>query len=526
MFAIVNNALLFHGPLDPRLQTELEAEFADDALREMLAKHRAKHEGGVILFNRPANLLLMKLLLGVDRLEEGEFPLALVGELALHANDYIESPEEMWNGDPGLLGILAEFAPIWELNNPRHMFQLFVRTYLLVAEHLPQHENMVDLLRDQLGAAPPDLGIDGLPIEDYLALVFGFFTNVRDAVLKQKTCIIDVEQFFKVTTLSHDGIRKFLERRSGDLDVFRAELKLGIANAASFASYVTNGAKAMDAMVIKQRPILRRHDGRHSILDPVFLIELMSTTLYWTLFDSLDKKGRDLFSIYWGECFEALVLREMEFFYPKMANMLRTHVEIDEGEIDALVDFGDFVIVMEVKSGLLAKDPRLMRDPNRLRDELHKKFVDKKGVRQLVKDARAVVSGKVETIRKNFRIYPILVGDDPILQCFVANRYLDEQFQAKFSDRPANVAPLTVMLIDELEELLPYVSAGDVGWQEVLDARFEKDGVSPDSFHTNLASIRSKKKISFRRNEFLSDQGDRIGKLIFERYQFEEVKTG
>src|SRR2546430_2430867 len=99
-------------------------------------------------------------------------------------------------------------------------------------------------------------------------------------------------------------------------------------------------------------------------------------------------------------------------------------------------------------------------------------------------------------LRKDVRIYPILVGDDPILQCFVANRYLDEQFRAQFGDRPANVAPLTVMLIDELEELLPYVSAGDVGWREVLDARFEKDGVSADAFHTNLASIRSKKEIS------------------------------
>ena len=526
-FAVINNALLFRGSVAPDLHAELEAEFTDDALRAVIAQHRKDSEGFLILFNRPAHLIALKLLLGIDRATEGDAPLTRIGELTLHANEYVESPEEIWDTNPDLLGILANFAPIWELLNPRDVFQLFVRTYLLLTEHVAAHPKMIDLLREQLGAAPAELPIDGLVINDYLALVFGIYTNVRTAVLKQKICIIDMEQFFRVTTLPHEGLRAFLSRRSGDGDEFRAALQLAVTSPEAFGEYIQNGATAMDATVIKQRPIFRRPDGRHAVLDGRFLIELLSTTLYWTIFDAIpEKKARNDFSTYWGECFEAFVLRELEVFYPSISGLLRTRVPFHGGEIDALLDFGDFAIVIEIKSGLLARDSRLMRDPKVLRDELHKKFVDGSGVSQLVKGARAVATGQVETMRKGCRVYPILVSDEPVLQCFVANRYLDEQFAGQFTDRPPNVAPLTVMLIDELEALLPYATAGDIGWREALDARFEQDGVSPDSFHTTLASMCSVKNIPRRRNAYLSEQGQRIGKLIFERYHFDDVKAG
>jgi hypothetical protein len=524
--AVINNALLFLGATNQKLHAELEAEFTQADLREALAKHRAAADGRVILFNRPAHLIALKLLLGVEHAAGTVASFPRIGEITLHANDYVESPEDIWDTDPDLIGILAEFAPVWELLNPRDVFQLFVRTYLLLTDHVTAHEPMMDLFVTHLGAAPPDLLVDGLRIDDYLALVFGIFTNLRTAVTKDKTCIIDMDQFFRVTTLPHEGLAAFLNRRSGDQSAFYEELKLNISTADEFRSYIIEGTKAMDATVVKQRPIFRRSDGRHSVLDGRFLIELLSTTLYWTLFDAIDEnKARNTFSTFWGECFEAFVLRELAFFYPPASAILRTGVPFKGGKIDAMLDFGDFVIVFEIKSGLLGKDPRLMRDPKKLHDELHRKFVDGTGVWQLVKAVRAVASGEVGTSRKECRIYPVLVGDEPVLQCLVANRYLDEQFAAQLTNRPPNVAPLTVMLIDELEEGLPYFATGSIAWREALDARFHPDGVSPDSFHTSLAAIGAGKKIPHQRNEFLIQQGERIGKLIFDRYHFGEMKA-
>lgn len=526
LFAVINNALIFRGAMNEKLHTELESEFADGELKNALEKGRATADGPVVLFSRPAHLIALKLLLGIEHADGSDDSLTRIGELTLHTNDYIESPEDIWDTDPDLIVVLANFAPIWELLNPRDVFQLFVRTYLLLTEHVPAHDGMTKLVAEQLAAAPTELLVDGLRIDDYLALVFGMFTNLRTAVLNEKTCIIDMEQFFKVTTLPAEGVKSFLARRCGDAATFQAELQISAASADEFGAYISAGAKAMDATVIKQRPIFRRTDDRHSVLDGRFLIELLSTTLYWTLFDAIpDKKARNTFSTMWGECFETLVLRELEFFYPAAAGILRTNVPIDGGEIDAMLDFGEFVVVFEIKSGLLAKDPRLMRDPKELRAELHKKFVDSTGVSQLVKATCAIASGQVETSLKTCRIYPVLIGDEPILQCFGVNRYLDEQFTAQLTDRPANVAPLTSMLIDELEAALPYFSNGSVGWREALDARFGGDGVSPDSFHTGLATIRSDKKIAHQKNDFLSEQGERIGKLIFERYRFDRPRS-
>jgi hypothetical protein len=524
LLAVINNALLVHGFTDLELHHQLEAEFASQHVRDVLAAHRTKMDGDVFLFNRPSILLAMKLLMAVVRPDHEDEPLSTIGDITLHANDFVESPETMWDGDPGLIGLLAEFAPIWELINPRNIFHLFVRAFVIVGEHLAAHQRMRELLTaSPFRAAPPDLLIDGLRLDDYLALVFGMYTHARDALLKQKTCIIDVEQFFNVTTLPAEGIRSFLERRSGTIATFRSDLSLELREVESFTAAVENGGVAMDVMTIKQRPIFVGADSRHTILDYRFLIELASTTLYWSIFDALDKKGRDLFSIFWGECFESYVVSELRFFYPPAAQLLSTDVKFDGGAVDALLDYGDFALAFEIKSGLLAKNPRLMRDPEALGQEIEKKFVEPKGIGQLVKAAKAIVTGEIETIRRDCRVYPVLVGDDPILQCFAANTYLDERFQKLYADRPANVAPVTVMLIDELEELLPYISTGVFDWRQVLDARFTANGVEPDPLHNTLSSLRAKKKIAHQANEFLSREGARIKQLILERYQFDKM---
>ncbi len=40
-----------------------------------------------------------------------------------------------------------------------------------------------------------------------------------------------------------------------------------------------------------------------------------------------------------------------------------------------------------------------------------------------------------------------------------------------------HIRPLTVMTIDELEQLLPHVSDGDIQWEELLQARFDRKTV-------------------------------------------------
>jgi hypothetical protein len=527
LFAIINNALLFVGQMSPQLHFDFENEFIDPAVRDKFREHRERFDGDLLLFSRGVSLLNQKLLLGIDNSAADVAPLTTIGDLALHGNDYMDSPDEFWESDPSDLRLMSEFAPTWDIHNPRQIYQLFVRSYLMLTKHLPASVAMTRIFDTAFGVGPRDLLFDELVLDDYIALVFGVFTAACDAVTNGKTCVINTQQFFELTTLPQSGLDAFFARRSGDKETFARELQVGVETAADLAAYLDSQVKALDMTVLRQRPLFHVSDGRCAVLDAQFVIELISTTLYWTIFDRLPPgRIREDFSSAWGGCFEAYVIDHLQHYYPAAAGVLRSCVHFPIGEVDAILDFADFVIIMEVKSGLMARDPRMSRDVELFRADLHKKFVDDAGVHQLAKAVTSLIAGDIETSRPSPRIYPLLVGDEPALQSFAANRYLDAEFTRKLGERPPSVAPLTVMSVDELEELLPYVSNGDLSWRDLIDSRFDANGVTPDPFHTALATARRRKNVRPRTNSFLSEAGEWIRSRIMERYRFEKMPAG
>jgi hypothetical protein len=52
--------------------------------------------------------------------------------------------------------------------------------------------------------------------------------------------------------------------------------------------------------VFRQHPLLRLDDGRILILDLQFLSDLVTTGIYWLLFDSLPRNKRNAFRDLWG----------------------------------------------------------------------------------------------------------------------------------------------------------------------------------------------------------------------------------
>src|SRR5712692_4911782 len=75
ILAIINNALIFRGAMNLALHVELEAEFSGEKLRRLVSEQRAKFDDSLVLFNRPANLLIVKLLLGVEHPKDSKFEL-------------------------------------------------------------------------------------------------------------------------------------------------------------------------------------------------------------------------------------------------------------------------------------------------------------------------------------------------------------------------------------------------------------------------------------------------------------------
>ena len=59
--------------------------------------------------------------------------------------------------------------------------------------------------------------------------------------------------------------------------------------------------------VFRQHPLLRRDDGRIVILDLQSVTDLLTSGVYWLLFDGLPQQRRETFRELWGRAFELYV---------------------------------------------------------------------------------------------------------------------------------------------------------------------------------------------------------------------------
>jgi hypothetical protein len=124
-----------------------------------------------------------------------------------------------------------------------------------------------------------------------------------------------------------------------------------------------------------EEPGLRIEGGRVIILDLQFLTDLVTTGVYWLLFDSLPKRSRETFKELWGRCFEIYVTELLRHFYPLTSQILSTDIAIPNGQIDALLDFGPDVFVVEIKSSLLTEAAKRSGDATALAADIERKFI-------------------------------------------------------------------------------------------------------------------------------------------------------
>jgi len=93
-----------------------------------------------------------------------------------------------------------------------------------------------------------------------------------------------------------------------------------------------------------------------------------------------------------------------------------------------------------------------------------------KALVQLAESCKAIVEGRIPTVMKPARIYPVCVSDEPAVESFFFTPYSNEVFQKEVA-AGFGIQPVTVMSVNELEEIMPYVSAGSFSWEELLDFR-------------------------------------------------------
>lgn len=490
-----------------------------------------------VAFTRAGILANLKALMAVGPEESpgGEYDLHRIGDLTLLGNDFLGGA--YIKGEPTSVDdihLLVEFVATWELDNPRIIEYGLARVVRMIKVYLPGDDPEVTKLRKVVGPDIDALTYDGLGLDDYIAVIFGIHAhgrslNVEKVFGNPGESLIDPNTFVSQTNFPREKLEHFLKERSLPLQGFREQITGGEEwDNEAFMTAVRSDRFAADTLVFKTYPLLRRDEGGTLIVDILYVSEILIYGLYWRIVGQLEEGKRGNFISLWGRLLELYLFDLFRHFYPEASAVLSTDVDYDGGQIDALLDLGDHVIVFEFKASLMKGDAKSRRDIPLFEEEVRLKFIENekgrpKALRQLANAAAAVRGGAVKTTTRPKLVYPVLVGYEPVLESFFMNSYMQEKFRPLVPENEDGVIvkPITVMSVDELETLLPNIGAGKITWKEIFEERFDRDRVKAFSVHQALYDLSQKKEVEIEKNGFLLEGFDDIFAEISRRYRGE-----
>jgi hypothetical protein len=491
-FATINANLTEPKIGDGQIQLQMIQRYVEPELRvKLLEMDRLQGNAHSVVFNRIGCLQTIRYLIlygGLDQFEGR--PIYKIGRLALLGNEFLAHPPVPQTTSPSNLDIILMVAPTWDIMNARHLGHGMARMFTILNDILPGSEPKVQKLLTKIGLDPKLIEIDGISLHQFVSIVFGLFAYGGNPDGPKRSLFVK-EEIFSQTNFPQSVLDKMLEARAQTLDAYRELLKKDptLDHDAFVADTAARSFLTTDLNVFRRYPLLKLDEHNILILDLQLIAELLTQGVYYSIFNGLPSNKRDTFRELWGHMFEIYTVDLLRKFYPKFSGILSPDVDYDGGQIDALLDFGTFVLVIEIKASLLTEPAKRSADRATFVADFRRKFIENekghpKVVKQLAGACRAILSGEVATVNDKSRptIYPIFVSDEPTLETAFMNGYFNDGFQQEASMDDPRIRPMTVMTIDELEQLLTHVSDGDIHWEELLQARFNRKAVHGTGF--------------------------------------------
>lgn len=513
------NSILAGSAANQEIQAKLLERFVDPGIRSELSSADSDDGAPPLLFQRLGNLAAIHnlILYGADTSSDLVVERYLIGELVLCANDHIQLGPPV--GPTTNLGIAAMFAGAWDAHNPSAPRDALPRAWIIFREILEGHDHEIATLRCSLDAP---LTIDGLTLPEFLASVFCTLLPAHDDPGSPEAVILDLQRFEKELPVARKLLWRFMADRALPLDQLREQLPgSGQAGRGQFLDGLTATMAISALNVFRRFPFVALGGERYLVLDYQLLHESLNSGAYWTTFNGLSEADRDTFCKLWGRAFELYVRDLLRSFYPPVSGIMSEAVVYSEGEIDALLDFGDEVVVLEIKSSKLKLAAKSGAGTEAFRKEVELKFVRNekgkaKAVEQLSKSCSFItVANNGITVKSPLCIYPVIVADEPACESLGFNAYLNERFQDESSD-DRRIMPLTVMSVEDCEEALPHISRGDFSWSHLLQKRFEGEGVALTSVSQAIYDLRQERCLERQVNDYLVARFDQSDKEIWD----------
>lgn len=522
VLASINSLLSEHRSADPALHNLLNNRYLAPEIVAKIAANQVAGPGFSGVFSRVGCLQLMRhvLLYGNGSLATAGQNEKLIGELVLLTNEFL--PDAARNPPADNLDLLLSFLPVWDLYNPRDMAYALTRMHTILTEILPGSDPLVRALASKVGLNTTAINVGSLPLNDFIAAVFGLFAYGRQ-LKGPEHAIFDVRVVFSKVGFPSGILRRLVDDRALTARSLRQHLSGGVhSNARRLREELQRGAFLMESLnAFRQHPLMKLDANRVLILDLDSLVGLLTSGVYWSIFDSLPRNRREAFKELWGRLFEIYGVDLLAEFYPRASQVLSADVTYSDGQVDALLDFGPVVVVFEIKSSLLTEAAKRSGNKADFVRDFELKFVRNqkgkaKALLQLAASCKAVEDGTIATAMRAARIFPVCISDEPAVESFFFTAYVNERFHKELA-AGSHIQPVTMMSINELEEILPYVSDNAFTWEELLDFRLKNLG-GAFSVHQAIYDLLRSKGLPPSRNQAVRKSFDEVWRIISGRY--------
>ena len=288
-------------------------------------------------------------------------------------------------------------------------------------------------------------------------------------------------------------------------DTFANFIRLQSQTPEDWARTLAESPNAVGYRSLRERPIFSFARGRSIIFDPTFYIDnLTSAPLFHVR--SAGVPANEVFGAF-GEAFEDYAQDLLRTRFPSGTGILHqplrcgvrgANADGEQFEIDAVVNDGRAVIVMEMKAAWIRDETAYAEDPDVFLNEVRRKYgylADSrerpKGIAQLARSVGALVCGEWSGPDREYvgvaQVYPVLTVFDSRMAAPGSGQFLDEEFRARLGPVPngIQVHRLIILTIGDLEHLVFGIEA--MSLREFLHAYSIADPDRISSVHNFIA---------------------------------------
>lgn len=290
------------------------------------------------------------------------------------------------------IGVVMEMLAVNEGSSPA-ISNFFTRGHLMLTRYAPELVGRSDYV-DVVGEFERKIGLSLTEFEAMVFAVHSYFgaAKSREVVANPEALLLKRADFREsaITPEKLEAFLKFVSISPEDLKTEILKSNAGANDATPFRKY---------PMVHYVDPRVEQAPEAHLMIDNLTLLERAQTGPFWVANEDHSGKLRT----FWGAVFERyvndLLTRACAETSSRYFSDPRQHGKPDIQICDGMIATEDAVVIMEYKASMFRADNKYGGDPEPLRKEIEKKWVQnqkgsKKGVEQLAAAVHLLFDGK------------------------------------------------------------------------------------------------------------------------------------